>query len=139
MGYSFRIGEGKWNSKEKMCCVSVHGEDAAPVFEGDYLTENRNERHPSYSGWYEFCRATGLYDLFFSDKDRLIPEEPGSVRLNLRHLKVVREAVDRFKEVHGCENSAEPASDANYVRLIWLEWWINWALRNCKNPTFQNT
>ncbi len=151
MSYSFHIGEGKWNSKEKMNCVSIHAEDDAPVIEGDHRTENRNERHPGYRTWDEFCEATGLHDLFFRDKDRLIQEHPGSVRLNLRHLKVIREAVERFKKVQGnarprfCSCSSEEYcecgtthADAHYARLIWLLWWIHWALRNCRNPTFQN-
>jgi hypothetical protein len=33
----------------------------------------------------------------------------------------------------------DPRYDGNLARLRWLEWWVDWALKNCKLPAVGNT
>jgi len=31
-----------------------------------------------------------------------------------------------------------PNYDYSLARLIWLQWWVNWAITNCETPAISN-
>ncbi len=111
----------------------------APAFPGDQMTGNGNSRHPAYAGWSDFCDAAGLHDLFFGSEDGLMREHPGAFLLRPKHLAAVIAARVKWQR----ENPTLPPGwgvghDSTLARLLWLEFWIGWALENCKVPTIYN-
>jgi hypothetical protein len=112
----------------------------APTFPGDEMTGNGNSRHPGYSQWSEFCRKSGLYNLFFDKEDGLMQSHPGNTALNESHSKVIEQALADWKEDHpnatpGFDNDLH---DPILARLIWLDFWVKWALKNCEHPAIWN-
>lgn len=127
----------------------------APTFPNDDMTGNGNSRHPGYSQWTEFCCAVGLYDLFFDKQEGLMRQHPGTFALAPSHLDRVRTALDRHRAkwpgvTPGFRNPLYPTKDTpiddspeayaagQLARLIWLEFWIAWALKTCEHPAIHN-
>lgn len=88
-------------------------------------TRHTNERWPSYTGWASFCDSVGLSDLFFGDSG-LMSKHPGAVVLTREHLAVV-------------DGVADPEPGYDLDRLVWLRWWMRWALDHCKVPVIANS
>lgn len=121
----------------------------APSFPNDSL-QSCNCRTPSYSAWYEFCRMTGLYDLFFDDECGLMREHPGFQVLHLDHAVAIQNALNDWKAKHpnaipGFEKfpwrgEVVPTVGYDYTlaRLEWLNWWVQWALKHCENAGIYN-
>ena len=112
----------------------------APGFPGDYA-DKINERMPSYSDWVSMANVVGLKRLFFDEKIGLLSQHPGCAVLESRHLQEVQSAVERFRTrfpeaTPRCDMSTE---DAHLARLLWVEWWMGWALANCEMPAIYNT
>ncbi len=146
--------------------VNSHAEDAAPSFPFDTMTANGNSRHPGYSQWGDFCREAGLYDLFFGveygdppgfgrERPReggLMRHHPGIAPLTPAILATVTAARQRRQEQHpdavpGWDFSSwqKPELDDGVrgrdhilARLLWLEWWMDYALRTCERPAIYN-
>lgn len=146
--------------------VKVEGREhpSAPRFPGDLMTGNSNNRHPSYGGWAEFVEKTGLDDLFFGASCNrpggytrdvsLMSRHPGVSLLRLKDLEEIKRARQHWeaKTWHHPERiagfdpnydpfsskPADPRYDGILARLIWLEWWVDWALANCKLPCIYN-
>lgn len=125
-------------------------QDDAPTFPNDEMTGNSNNRHPAYTGWSHFCDVTGLSALFFNNEDGLMREHPGIQPLKPEHALTIDQALKRWKEAHphavpGFEawdpldrNCIEVGYDAILARLIWLDWWVKWALKHCEMPAIRN-
>lgn len=134
----------------------------APTFIGDEMTANSNARHPGYGQWSTFCEEVGLRRLFFDKRTGLMRTHPGCYKLTPAHLDVVRGAIDKWKSTRrapalppGWDDPPPPdASDAERIawetsdctqrdpmlaRLVWLEWWMAWALKHCKVPAVYNS
>lgn len=122
----------------------------APTFPNDEMTGNSNGRHPGYRAWAEFCEVTGLEDLFFNREHGLMREHPGHAELHLEHVSTIHQALLRWQEAHpdanpgferfswDDETDEEMGYDPILARLIWLEWWMTWALANCEHAGIWN-
>lgn len=138
----------------------------APVFPGDAATDNTSSRHPSYTAWAEFCEHAGLHRLFYGcdrgssrdarDGSGLFHHHPGAALLTRKHHAQIAAALDRYRTqqpdarpgwvehveggnpFHGPWKPETEGLDPNLARLLWLEWWVRWALDNCKVPTIYN-
>ena len=130
----------------------------APSFPGDVMTGNSNGRHPAYAGWDRFCKATGLHKLFFDSKNGLMREHPGCFVLTEKDAEDVKKAREKWQREHpksksgwclcgeteACghplrgERPKHVDLDGDLARLLWLEWWMKWALKNCKIPAIHN-
>jgi hypothetical protein len=124
--------------------VETHDEPGAPEFPGDEMTGRGNHRHPAYSAWSEFCDATGLAGMFFDRERGLMREAPLTVALLPAHLAAVRAARERWVAARpdavpgfGCDGAGREY-DAVLARLLWLEYWIGWALATCEVPAIYN-
>lgn len=139
----------------------------APTFPGDGMTGNGSTRSPSYSAWAAFCRNVGLHRLFYGREAHephepgrnagLMSEHPGAVLLTKAHHAEIAAALDRYRTTHpgarpGWPVPAEGGNDfdgpytpetinldGDLARLIWLEWWVRWALDSCAIPALRNT
>lgn len=137
----------------------------APTFPGDGMTGNGSGRSPSYSQWSNFVDEVGLRDLFFGADARhnggkhtrdvcLMRDHPGVALLRELDLLEIRQARERWQAKrwpteeripgwdpdHRWDSSGEPDPryDGNLARLLWLEWWVAWALKRCELPAFGN-
>lgn len=115
MGYTLRIGENIDGN------VKTVRHDDAPAF-GE-PTDYTNARRPSYTAWWGFARAAGLESLFES----LLNPRPGIQPLTTEHLGA-------FKKV-----KIRQLDQWDRNRLVWLIYWTEWALNNCKNPAIYNS
>jgi hypothetical protein len=95
--------------------------------------------------WSDFCETVGLEDMFFLH----LPsgggiEAKGMIQLNKKHLELVSRSLvgykakvkipPGFQEIHERTHPSMPEYDGYLARLIWLEFWIRWALSSCKMP-----
>lgn len=166
MSYSITIGEARISAPEPSeadegrqpsvrAIGATHPE--APTFPGDDMTGNGNARHPGYSAWAEFTRAVGLHDFFFDESVGVMRSHPGAAMLTQTHHARVLGALLRYRERRpdarpGWREPMDGASpfdgpwkpeteglDPDLARLVWLEWWVRWALDNCTVPVIANT
>lgn len=159
MGYNFTIGNAKpYHRKEDDELVSGWEVEAvehpdAPTFPHDEMTKNTSYRCPSYTAWHEFCYATGVAEVFY-DKEReghLKAGHPGCQTITHHDLEVVRLARKRHEATAtlppgfaGLDwNTGKYIDEGKYdpllARLIWLDWWMDWALKNCETPAIENS
>jgi len=165
MGYDIRIGNAvPVHSKEDgqlyaTWSVEPEAHEDAPTFPNDEMTRNTNSRHPSYSGWDNFCRDADIHSLFYNKEyhDGLFDQHPGCVLLTQDHYTTVAVALENrrrvatlpagfagYPEFNTATQKWDPHSDegkydATLARLIWLEYWIKWALENCETPAIENS
>jgi hypothetical protein len=120
--------------------------DHAPTFPNDEMTGKGNSRHPSYSGFANFCDDTGLSELFFEEYTGLMRNHPGIFQIRQEHLDVIDEALKNWKEEHPnsvpgflpdsfsggkwFNTPVEAGIDHNLARLIWFQFWFKWAIDN---------
>lgn len=135
MGYTLTIGEtsGHFSGRQ----VTPASSEQAPIIPGDGANSQSNKRQPSYSDWADFCDATGLRPLFYLD---LIARHPGIVSLTSRHQAAISEAKRRYQQAHPAAQArySGVVEDAHLARLVWLEWWVSWALAHCRRPAIEN-
>ena len=160
MGYTFTIGNATpWHDKEDGVLSAgwrVKGVtlDDAPEFPNDDMTGKSNSRSPSYSGWSDFCKAVGIYSLFYDDHGHLHYGHPGCRLITPEDLCVVSAArakwqakatlppgFAKYPEFIGGEwvHPDIDKYDPQLARVLWLEFWMSWALANCETPAIQNT
>ncbi len=172
MGYTLIIGEACFQGDKSEAWLRVwakpEAHDDAPTFEGDEMTGNGNSRSPSYTGWTEFCRQTGLYGMFYGLDGRrdpymkedpdchretpLLADHPGFCALNEADALAVKHALDQhvlkygelvpgFRSWDEKEEDAPPNAMecATRARLLWLNYWVDWAVRSCEWPVLANS
>lgn len=153
MGYTFTIGNAiPVHDKTDFPYLTASWEveptcDAlAPTFINDTMTGNSNVRSPSYSVWSNFCHATGLYEFFFTPDGHLHAGHPGCCGITKEDVKTVTTALNRYQHAavlppgfEKIEYNGPPNYDYHLARLMWLEWWMRWAVEHCETPAIQNT
>lgn len=145
MGYAITIGEldvRKYpeNGLDSDCirfdAVGVKVSDS-PAF-GE-PTDFTNSRWPMYSTWSDFLQAVGLYGVFFDEQGHLIGGHPG-VRLVTQELADrVSQALDDYRAMHPSAIEQMEGGDGWLCRLVWLSYWLRWALANCDTPVIANS
>lgn len=128
-------------------------------------TDGESQRWPSYTSWREFTEFCGVHSLFYGSEQRkgerirddfLIQEHPGCVPLTERHRREINKALRDYKAKYPnaeptygrpapegqsalmWEDKENPEENSWMCRLVWLHYWVNWALDNCKRPVFEN-
>lgn len=135
--------------------VKLETHSEAPAFPGDEMTGQSNQRSPSYSAWEDTMREAGLGGLFHPPGTEpetrnyfAFPEHPGCQAITPAMLATVSAAIARRQEVSSKPpgfmgrkwQPGDPGPyDACLARLLWLEWWMAWALKNCVRPAIQNS
>jgi hypothetical protein len=113
----------------------------APTFIGDEVTGNRNIRMPSYTGWGEFCDKVGLSELFYAQYSGLFRQHPGCVMINQEIYQKVANALEEYQKHAKRPPGYDDFGNYDYdlARLMWLEYWMKWALENCETPAIYNS
>lgn len=155
MGYTFRVGNaipkhGKTDFPHLSASWEVepatHPE--APTFPNDEMTGSGNARSPSYTVWSDFCRQTGIYQLFYNYRGHLHAGHPGCQGITQEDGETIALALKHYRNkaalpagFQGWDwRDGDPIThDAHLARLIWLDWWVQWALKNCETPAIENT
>lgn len=156
MSYTIRIGQGHGKARtingvidvSKMKVPSMERKDA-PQLPNDGMTGKENHRHPGYSQWHNFTLEAGIEDMFYHPVDGLLRPHPGTRILTPSHRETIKTARKQWEEKHpnaipGFWADYEPTEeekdyDAILARLIWLDYWISWAVENCEFPCLQNS
>lgn len=144
MAYTISIGELEVEYEQEEGYIRLDAayaeRDDAPA-DGS-VTDRTNQRWPAYLVWSEFCKASGLEELFFGKEDGMgiMNEHPGCVPLHRRHLDIVQASYDSMRAKYPDAEPKMEGPDQNYIlaRLNWLRYWMAWALENCKQPVFAN-
>lgn len=147
MGYTITIGQLKIEKSPddgldcRCICFGAEGvhHDDAPAF-GE-PTDHENQRWPSYSAWSDFLKGVGLYDIFYYNSGHLIGGHPG-VRLVTEELTAaVSNALISFSEKNpGVKTEfGEDVRSGWMCRLVWLDYWLRWSLKNCETPVIANS
>lgn len=148
MGYSITIGELLIETypEEAMECSGLRfsakseWHDSAPAY-GE-PTDFTNDRWPSYSAWFDFAERSGVRELLFDSGGNLIGGHPG-VRLITKDMldAVVAARLKMESNPHPPQPTMEnyTAENGAYCRLLWLEYWMQWSLENCKTPVIANS
>jgi hypothetical protein len=147
MGYNITIGNAvpdfSKEDGELYACwvVEETANKDAPRFIGDEWTEQRNIRLPSYTAWSEFCKKVGLYDLFFKQYEGLFRQHPGCVMITQEIYQEVFNALEEYQKHAKRPPGYDDFGNYDYdlARLMWLEYWMKWALENCETPAIYNS
>lgn len=151
MGYTIRIGEAIFTKDEKYAYISINAKkekhEQAPAF-GE-PTDFMNERWPSYTTWSEFLKGVGLHELFTDEDVGLMRKHPGQALLTKKHQIKIRNALEEHRKkgtspgfsetLFGEKIAGAEDADPLLARLIWLDYWVTWAVENCENPVLINT
>lgn len=139
MGYTFKIGNMVPDPCDDIESFVVEDKilDTAPAFDGMYYP-HQNKLGSSYSGWEEFCRRVGLYDFFYDYHGNLLVEHPGTMVINKSHVDFVSTKLSSHLVKSTQPQGFDDWYDSDLACLIWLEWWMKWALENCQNPAIEN-
>ena len=154
MGYIFKIGNAKPHfSKADFPYLDARWRvedvkiESAPDFPNDFGGKS-NMRMPSYTVWFSFCQNVGLFEFFYDETNRLRADHPGCIGITQEDVDLVSEALRVYQSKAtlpaGFESSDIlkddhiPSCDGDLARLMWLEWWMRWALENCQTPAIEN-
>lgn len=103
------------------------------------ISGKTNGRHPGYSQMTGFCIEARLTNLFFEGDNALMGQHPGIVPLLPEHIEKITKARQDWEDNHphaipGWNEDEDPI----LARLIWYEWWMKWAVKNCDHPAVEN-
>ena len=144
MGYSMVIGNAgvsKQGILRSSFTVVERTHPDAPLFAGDETTGQSNTRLPSYSGWRQFCQATGLFELFYHKKLGLLREHPGCFGFSTEHLAVVEQALTSWQVRYpeAVPQFDDEPKNGHLARLLWLVWWMRYSLEHDRFPSVSNS
>lgn len=149
MGYVIKVGEVIPRIDENNVLnweIESFVHEDCPIFFGD--NSKANTRYPSYSVWGDFCEVMRLEDMFYLRAyDRTPKKAKGVIYLTEADLEMVSNSLAEYRSKvkipPGFEGedyeptyttNYDPKYDGHLARLIWLEWWMRWAIANCKMP-----
>ena len=155
MGFSFIIGNAvvERDGDGGYCVMVADASHPDAPSNGDD-SHKTNYRTPGYIVWKEFATAVGIADLFYGPEGKqdgpLLAADPAE--LKEEHYQIIHVALLDYKakhpdavpgystrydsSVHDYVTDPNPNLDGNLDRLMWLDFWIRWALDNCEYPAF---
>lgn len=148
--------------------ASASHNDAPDLGKGD-ISGKGNYRYPSYTAFSNWVDATGLRETFYELNEEMTERRkesgfpnpdywqmrgghPGCVPLTKEKYDAVKGALDKWKKDHPDAIMPTPentqhlqgfeedhVNDYTLGRLVWFEFWMKWALENCKMPVIYNS
>ena len=139
MGITILVGCGKMNENGAPVVVekSINGAPVFPDSNKNGFTDSSNRRAFSYHAWAYFGESSGLTDLL----ERVeISGHPGIFNLVDGDLARINQALEvyqvRYPDIAPAFGESDEAADL--ARLLWLRWWVKWALDTCESPALYN-
>ena len=114
----------------------------APDFSADNcITKNTNRRFPSYGVWTDFTKWAGLHEMFYDEHVGFLRPHPGCCGITREQVEVVERALEQKKRSATLPAGFSDAcsKDHNLARLMWLAFWMRWAVDNCETPAIFNS
>ncbi len=152
MGYNLTIGEAKiiTYTEDGLESASAVGAKSIARYDAPSFgepTDGTNERWVSYTSWWDFCEFVGLtHAIYDSEQRSLRGGHHGAFPINEEFKKEVDAAMVRLREkypfavaIYGENENDVPEENGAMCRLVWLQYWTNYALDNCTSPMFANT
>lgn len=164
MGYTLTIGNAILAYYPADMYLEVGAELASQEGAPDHcrFTGKGNSRSSDYSTWEGFCKEAGIYELFFGQgwgvsggygpcpdgfhrETPLLAKHPGYQPLCEADYEFVKQARIRREANNGglrpgfWDDETDNDTDGVLARLLWLEFWIGWALKNCEIPIIANS
>ena len=169
MGYTITIGNAvlQYTAEDLHLRIEVLGANHPEAPDHDVFTGISSSRSPSYTVWSNFCRDAGISVLFygggwdrtagkyvpcpdvFHRETPLMAHHPGVQPLCRADLDFVRAARIKREQANGGKppgfwegpmgQEKDNGTDSILARLLWLEFWFEWALDNCTIPAIGNT
>lgn len=162
MPYTIEIGNAsiKYSAEDLwVSIVAEHAElDDAPVF--NMQTGHSNSKCVAYSAWHNFTYNGGLDDLFFGKREgiykgqcpegfhrewALMSAHPGAQVLCPADLEFINAKRRQWAEKQGSGElplrdyaGIDAGKDWVLETFIWLEFWVEWALKTCPIPVISN-
>jgi hypothetical protein len=153
MSITISIGEKFWNEELSSWDVQRETSPEAPVFPNDVCLEPKaNWRFVNYPAWKSMAEEVGLTK-WLTDKDTGILHKNDEVTpITEDHYRMISEAYllrSAFAEGRPGWDSEEwdeetlgarpqvPGThyDKYLARLMWLRFWVRWALDHCQEPS----
>ncbi len=120
--------------------------DAPDIANDEYCKVN--ERSMSGTRWEAFCRESSLERLFGREGTPLFQNWSGlsAVQFTADAVDRVHKALEKYRTAHpaavpGFTDGEWPPSDGVtdpiLARLVWLDYWMSWAVQKCEKPSIQ--
>lgn len=129
MGFTLIIGERERDGAQEATLPQ------APTYTGDELTGRSNKRQLSYSAFADFCQATGLVESLYQPVKQ---RHPGYLEITETLVSQIAKALHTYERWHWLPPGFGLLHDGHKARLRWLHWWMEWTLRNCRQPILAN-
>lgn len=106
-------------------------------------TENQitsNCLNPEQNSWLDFCKQSGLHDLFYSPAGGLFVPSNDIVLLFDHHLELIREVRHRLIKVpvrYWDKLWCSVPSVTPEWFVLWLEYRVEYSLHNCRIPAIE--
>jgi hypothetical protein len=166
MGYNLIIGNAilKYDNADLRVWIEAEGAESPEAPDDDPFVGKANSRSPSYTAWHDFCREAGIHELFYGQgwdrglrsyrqcsdhfhrKTPLLKKCPGVQPISHDDLEYVMASRIKREQSNGGkppgfweDDGADNGTDPTLARLLWLEFWMGWALTNCPMPIIQNS
>lgn len=166
MGYNIGIGELEVHYDVNGEYISIDAKGTthpdAPEFGKGDISGKGNYRYPSYSAFAGWCDELNIRDVFYTEngtdyysgKIRYVMKggHPGATPLTKEMYDTIKSTLDKYRIDHPDsilptpENTQDlkpfdedPIHDYTLARLVWFEFWMKWALENCKQPVISNS
>ena len=166
MGYDISIGNAslEYSKGDEYMRISVELTTHPDAPTHCPYTKDGNMRSPGYCAWHEFCEDAGITEMFYGQgwdgsqrryvectdsfhrEAPLLSEHPGAFPLLAEDLQYIRAARIKREATNGGkppgfwddDGNKDNGNDHVLARLLWLEFWIDWALTNCEMPAIAN-
>lgn len=150
MGYTVTIGELEHDVPEydEYAFSYMYGASVKRVIQTD-APEGSNSRSPSYFVWNKVCLDLNIKELLYYRKnDRGNPVHKNVIFLNDEFLTAFKEAARLFRLNNPSivpkytDDTPDTTKEelrtmelcGSMMRLVWMEYWFDWAVKKYKNP-----
>jgi hypothetical protein len=167
MGYTLTIGEAILEYNEDFVTVGADHATHPDAPQHCPFTKDGNSRSPGYSAWSNFCKSADITPLFygggwqypgyapcpddFHRETCLLNEHPGAMPISTADADYVSAKLAAYQEKnpdaepgfwdfgeHTGWREVDNGKDPTLARLVWLDFWMRWAVEKCSRPVFAN-
>jgi len=83
-------------------------------------TDYTNQRWPSYTSWYVFCKSVDIYNIFYTESGHLKGDHPGYFEITKEISDELESKYKRFQMQYKKAKSTFDKSHPNHDKLIYI-------------------